>query len=178
MSNTIDHIAAGAVFLRSGNGGVPVGQLLVARRDLLVDAVLRICLSLIGKGNVVMAGSRVFQIIKKTRGALSVNRLPLFRFHPTRLTGWRLDVKRVIDVAGAVTGTIALLPVFLIVAVLTGLISLDPVLFKQTRIGKDGRGFTFYKFRSMVSGDDSRQRQHINAFIRFITRKSVSPVRF
>ncbi len=62
-----------------------------------------------------------------------------------------LVAKRCIDFIGALCGLILLSPVFLIVAVLIKYEdSKGPVLFKQIRIGKDGKEFYMYKFRSMV----------------------------
>ncbi|MGH0589327.1 sugar transferase [Bacillus mycoides] len=62
-----------------------------------------------------------------------------------------LVAKRCIDFIGALCGLILLSPVFLIVAVLIKYQDpKGPVLFKQIRIGKDGKEFYMYKFRSMV----------------------------
>ncbi|MCC6077603.1 multidrug MFS transporter [Bacillus thuringiensis] len=62
-----------------------------------------------------------------------------------------LVAKRCIDFIGALCGLILLSPVFLIVAVLIKYEDpKGPVLFKQIRIGKDGKEFHMYKFRSMV----------------------------
>ncbi|MGH1012811.1 multidrug MFS transporter [Bacillus toyonensis] len=62
-----------------------------------------------------------------------------------------LVAKRCIDFIGALCGLILLSPVFLIVALLIKYEdSKGPVLFKQIRIGKDGKEFYMYKFRSMV----------------------------
>ncbi|AXK21100.1 multidrug MFS transporter [Bacillus toyonensis] len=62
-----------------------------------------------------------------------------------------LVAKRCIDFIGALCGLILLAPVFLIVAVLIKYQDpKGPVLFKQIRIGKDGKEFYMYKFRSMV----------------------------
>lgn len=58
-------------------------------------------------------------------------------------------VKRLIDFLGALIGAIILSPFFLIVAILVRLDSKGPVFFRYERIGKDGREFIFYKFRSM-----------------------------
>ncbi|EEL31343.1 Sugar transferase involved in lipopolysaccharide synthesis [Bacillus cereus Rock3-28] len=62
-----------------------------------------------------------------------------------------LVAKRCIDFIGALCGLILLSPVFLIVAVLIKYQDpKGPVLFKQIRIGKNGKEFYMYKFRSMV----------------------------
>jgi lipopolysaccharide/colanic/teichoic acid biosynthesis glycosyltransferase len=61
--------------------------------------------------------------------------------------------KRILDVFGSLCGLILLLPIFLVVAICIKYE--DPrgsVFFKQQRIGKDGKVFNMYKFRSMVSG--------------------------
>ena len=57
--------------------------------------------------------------------------------------------KRLIDIVGSLCGIILLSPLFLIVAILIKLDSKGPVIFKQTRIGKDSKPFNIYKFRSM-----------------------------
>jgi lipopolysaccharide/colanic/teichoic acid biosynthesis glycosyltransferase len=57
--------------------------------------------------------------------------------------------KRVIDVALGVLGTIALMPVAVAVWVGNQFGNEGPLLFRQARVGKDGRVFTIYKFRTM-----------------------------
>lgn len=57
--------------------------------------------------------------------------------------------KRIFDVIVAVIGMILLFPVFLITAFLVKLTSQGPVIFKQTRVGRDGKLFEIYKFRTM-----------------------------
>jgi exopolysaccharide biosynthesis polyprenyl glycosylphosphotransferase len=77
-----------------------------------------------------------------------------FRFaDPPRST---LLLKRALDIA--VSGTLLLLslPLLLLVSILIKLDSRGPVLFRQRRVGKDGRPFTMLKFRTMVS--DAEQR--------------------
>lgn len=63
-----------------------------------------------------------------------------------------LVTKRAIDVIGSFVGLVLLSPLFLIVALLIKLE--DPkgkVIFRQVRVGKNGKEFNIYKFRSMVS---------------------------
>lgn len=65
----------------------------------------------------------------------------------------QLFVKRVIDLVAAGFALATLWPVIALVAVLVHLRLGSPVLFKQTRIGKDGEPFTMMKFRTMLTGD-------------------------
>jgi exopolysaccharide biosynthesis polyprenyl glycosylphosphotransferase len=64
-------------------------------------------------------------------------------------------VKRVFDFVVAVAGLILCAPLMLLVAILVRLESPGPAIFRQTRIGRDGRPFTLFKFRSMRKGAES-----------------------
>ncbi|BFK82363.1 sugar transferase [Clostridium baratii] len=59
-------------------------------------------------------------------------------------------LKRLIDLLGSVIGLIVLSPIILIVSLLIKFESKGPVIFSQDRMGKDGKVFKMYKFRSMV----------------------------
>ena len=59
-------------------------------------------------------------------------------------------LKRTIDVFGSLVCIIIFSPVFIIAPILIKLDSEGPVFFKQKRVGKDGKYFITYKFRSMV----------------------------
>ncbi len=65
--------------------------------------------------------------------------------------------KRVLDACGASLALLASLPLLLAVAVVIKLDSPGPVLFTQRRVGRGGRLFRLYKFRSMVVGSESGQ---------------------
>jgi len=62
-----------------------------------------------------------------------------------------LATKRTIDIVGSLTGIIILFPLCLLVAICIKLEALkDPIIFSQLRVGKNGKCFKIYKFRSMV----------------------------
>lgn len=58
--------------------------------------------------------------------------------------------KRLLDIIGSVIGLVILFPIFVIVAVVIKIEEKkSPVFFSQTRVGKNGKEFKMYKFRSM-----------------------------
>lgn len=59
-------------------------------------------------------------------------------------------VKRIIDILLSVLAIIVLSPIFLIVAIAIKLDSSGPVVYSQTRVGKNEKHFKMFKFRSMV----------------------------
>jgi lipopolysaccharide/colanic/teichoic acid biosynthesis glycosyltransferase len=79
---------------------------------------------------------------------------------------------RVVDVACAAVMLVLLSPVMVAVAVAVRRSSLGPIIYRQERIGKDGRLFNVFKFRSMTVGTDvavladeeSRRRYEENDF--------------
>lgn len=79
-------------------------------------------------------------------------------FSEQRSLSFRLT-KRMIDIFGSLLGLILLSPVFLIVAILIRKEDPNgPVIFSQKRVGKQGRLFTMYKFRSMCT--DAEEQFH------------------
>lgn len=71
----------------------------------------------------------------------------------------RLMIKRFFDIMGAIVGIIITAFVFPFVALAIKLESKGPVIFKQERIGKNGRHFYMYKFRSMYPDAEERLKE-------------------
>ena len=68
-----------------------------------------------------------------------------------------LGLKRVLDVTISLVGLVLLSPLMLLIAGLIKLTSPGLVLFAQVRAGRNGKPFTFYKFRSMYLGAEEEQ---------------------
>ncbi len=78
-----------------------------------------------------------------------------------------LHLKRFFDVLLSSALGILLLPLMLLIAVLVKISSPGPVLYGQVRVGKDGKVFRMYKFRSMVTtNDDARHRRYVTSLLR------------
>ncbi|MDE7446858.1 MAG: sugar transferase [Lachnospiraceae bacterium] len=71
----------------------------------------------------------------------------------------RLLIKRVMDILGGLVGMLITLVFFPFVALAIKLDSPGPVLFSQTRIGRNGRRFKIYKFRSMYIDAEERKKE-------------------
>jgi lipopolysaccharide/colanic/teichoic acid biosynthesis glycosyltransferase len=75
-------------------------------------------------------------------------------------------LKRATDITGAVLGLALFSPLFLIIPLFIKLTSRGPVLFKQQRVGRFGRMFTFLKFRSMyVNVSHKVHEEYVNDLI-------------
>lgn len=68
-------------------------------------------------------------------------------------------LKRIMDIAGGIVGLFITAAMFPFVAIAIKLDSKGPVLFSQIRIGKNGRRFKIYKFRSMYMDADERKKE-------------------
>jgi exopolysaccharide biosynthesis polyprenyl glycosylphosphotransferase len=79
-----------------------------------------------------------------------VEGLPLMHVELPQFEGRKHLLKRGLDIVASALGLLALLPVLAGIAVLIKLDSPGPVLFRQERVGKNGRTFNMLKFRSMV----------------------------
>ena len=70
---------------------------------------------------------------------------------------WYAFIKRALDIVCSLIGLIVGTPLFILIAVAIKLDSKGSVIFKQTRLGRGGSPFAFYKFRSMRQGSETLQ---------------------
>lgn len=84
----------------------------------------------------------------------------------SKQTGFLAWVKRVFDVVTSSIALVLLSPVFAFIAIAIKLDSQGPAIFKQPRLGKDGKEFVLYKFRSMkADNDESIHRDYVTKLI-------------
>jgi len=88
-----------------------------------------------------------------------VSGLPLLHVEHPELDGGRQVVKDLFDRVMALVALVVLSPLLLVVALLIKFTSEGPVLFRQTRVGRDGREFTVLKFRTMVVDAEARKTE-------------------
>ncbi len=83
--------------------------------------------------------------------------LPVLKFHTVSLNESQLFMKRVLDVIGGSVGLVLFGIAYLIVGPIIKMETPGPVIFKQDRVGRNGRIFQVWKFRSMgVNAEDQK----------------------
>jgi len=92
-----------------------------------------------------------------------IDGIPLITFETNVAEEWQIFIKRIIDIAISGLSIILLSPLLLILAILIKLTSSGPVLFKQERLGLNGRKFVLYKFRTMYTGTQ-RKLSEVDVF--------------
>ena len=88
----------------------------------------------------------------------SVGTYPVITYHTISLNNWELLAKRIFDIIFSVLAIIITSPIMLLTVVAIKLDSPGPALFKQVRVGKNGRHFKIWKFRSMYV--DAEEMKH------------------
>jgi len=76
---------------------------------------------------------------------------PLIEISPDLMPTWQQSIKRLMDITVSILVLIFFSPIFIMTAIGVKMSSPGPILFKQNRIGKKGKSFTMYKFRSMYA---------------------------
>ncbi len=139
-----------ATVARSG-----VKNLIVAFSSVADARVSRLIQHCQERGIEVSVVPRMFDTINNRVAYDTVGGLPLLSFTAVDPKGVQFAVKHAFDRAFALLLLILLSPLLLCVAIAVRLSSPGPALFSQLRVGRDGKVFNFYKFRSMRLPPDS-----------------------
>ncbi|MGH4140117.1 sugar transferase [Clostridium sp.] len=75
---------------------------------------------------------------------------------------FQFTLKRLMDIILSMLGIIILSPIYLIIIIAIKLDSKGPSIFKQVRVGKDGKDFTIFKFRTMIVQAESKRELNID----------------
>ena len=119
----------------------------------------------------------VFGLASLRGGIEEFETLPIIHLRESPLYGWNRVLKRGVDLVGGAVALAGALPVMLLIAAAVRLSSSGPILYRQERMGLDGRRFQMLKFRTMgvdaekdtgprwTTPDDPR-RTTLGAFLR------------
>jgi len=91
----------------------------------------------------------LYDIVSGQARMSSLYGVPLIEVSPQLMKPWEAALKRTLDIVVSLVVIVVGLPLWLLVALLIKLDSPGPVLYKQERVGKNGKHFNILKFRSM-----------------------------
>lgn len=143
-----------------------VEEVIIAKSDVSHDELL----DLIDRSKETRAGvrlvSELYSVVGEKVRLEEYIGVPIVRVQQNQESVLFAVYKRVFDfVFGAVALVLLAIPMA-VIAVLIKLSSPGPVLYRHTRIGKDGEPFEFYKFRTMYAGsDDTSHRKFVDRLI-------------
>jgi exopolysaccharide biosynthesis polyprenyl glycosylphosphotransferase len=100
---------------------------------------------------------RMYEAVNQRAALDYVGGLPLLSLRRTDPRGWKFGLKHAFDRVVAAAALAAFGTLMIIAALAVRLTSSGPVLFRQRRVGRDGREFDVLKFRTMVEADSSRR---------------------
>jgi exopolysaccharide biosynthesis polyprenyl glycosylphosphotransferase len=99
-----------------------------------------------------------FQLTKDQLHVEVLNGIPLLSTRAVSIQGWNLVIKRAADLIVVLGSSLVVLPLMALIALAIRLDSPGPILYMQWRIGKNGKPFRCYKFRSMVDGAEEMKQ--------------------
>lgn len=126
-----------------------IEEVIIGRPELSHQELLTI-IALCERGRVgIKVFPDLFQIIATELSIGDLGGLPLLSVRDVALRGWKLTLKRAVDLAGSAFGLVVLSPVLMLVAALIKIDSKGPAFYAQERMGLDAKPFWCLKFRSM-----------------------------
>jgi exopolysaccharide biosynthesis polyprenyl glycosylphosphotransferase len=144
--------------LESGQTSEPIDEIVFAVTRKKLDEMKQIFLMCEELGIRTRVAMNFFQNRVARIELEELEGVPFLTFTTTPSNETQLAAKRLIDVAVSMLLLVVALPVIVLAALAIKLSSPGSVLFKQERIGLNGRIFTLYKFRTMI--EDAHQRRH------------------
>jgi exopolysaccharide biosynthesis polyprenyl glycosylphosphotransferase len=102
---------------------------------------------------------RLFEVVGSSVEFDDVDGITLLGIRRFGLTKSSMMLKRSMDLLGAAACLVLLAPLLTAIAIAVKVTSRGPVLFRQRRVGRDGRLFEMLKFRTMVDGADAMKAQ-------------------
>jgi len=153
-----------------------VEEVIIAIERSEIDTIERIIIEL-EEANIIIKVIPLMQdIVFGTVKVSGIFHTPLIEISPDLMPAWQQSLKRLIDVLASIVAIVILAPFYVFTAIGVRLSSPGSILFAQERVGRRGKTFMMYKFRSMyedaekfgpqLSSDDDPRITPFGKFIR------------
>lgn len=156
LSSVIERLAA----------DLPIDEVVVASFDLPADQISEIVSHPAMRETRVRTVPELFGLPPSKVQVVDFADFPLLTLFENPVRGPRWKVKRALDVVVAAVAILVLSPILLAIAAAIRLTSDGPILFRQQRVGMDGKRFDVIKFRTMTAGaPDAVHREFMTAML-------------
>lgn len=152
-------VSDAAEILRSRRGA----SVIIAASAIESTTTNRLARDLLDRGVHVELSSTLRDIASQRLVVRPLGRFPVVYVEPVQRGGWRRMAKRTFDIALALGALVATSPIVAAAALAIRLDSPGPVLFKQVRVGRNGRPFQVLKLRTMVVDAEARRSELLEA---------------
>jgi exopolysaccharide biosynthesis polyprenyl glycosylphosphotransferase len=132
-----------------------VDRVIIAPRETDSDEFLDLISLVKSLGVRVSVLPRIFEVVGTAVEFDTLNGITVLGVRRFGLTRSSRALKRAMDIVGASIGLVAISPLLAAMVIAIRLDSRGPILFRQTRVGRNGERFTMLKFRTMVDGADA-----------------------
>lgn len=136
-----------------------VDEVLLNIPDMRKEQLGKFITRLEDMGIVVHAATEMFGLKEQEKAIEKLGSYRVLTYCPRKFEPVELFLKRMMDIAGGIVGCLICGAFFPVVAAAIYIESPGPVIFKQIRIGKNGRRFMLYKFRSMYADAEARKKE-------------------
>jgi exopolysaccharide biosynthesis polyprenyl glycosylphosphotransferase len=141
-----------------------VDRVIIAPGHTDLEEVMNLAGAAAAVGVKVSVVPRILEMIGSAVEFDDIEEIPLLTMRRVQLSWSSQLIKRALDVVISVSGLVLLAPAWAFIAIAIRLETPGPVLFRQIRVGRDGKLFEMLKFRTMVDGahEQRDQLRHLN----------------
>jgi exopolysaccharide biosynthesis polyprenyl glycosylphosphotransferase len=160
-----------------------IEEIIIAIETSEHDKIKEILSALDYRSVTVKAIPDMFDILAGTVKMSTIYTSPLVKISNGLMPAWQENLKRIIDVFGSIIALIIFMPFFPLVYIGIKSSSKGSIFYSQKRVGKYGKEFTIYKFRSMYAGAEpngpalsSNEDPRITRFGQFMRRTHIDEI--
>ena len=147
-----------------------INEILIVIRRVPYTRLINVVDRCLNTGIVTRIHSDTLKVIANKLSVEYYSNIPVVMLLQTSINSFAWKTKRIIDIFIAFVSLIILSPLMMCIAACINISSKGPIIFKQTRIGKNGKPFSFYKFRSMnIDTSCKIHEAYVQSFIEGIT---------
>ena len=97
-----------------------------------------------------------YQLVSGLNKTNQIFGMPIIEISPEPMPIWERIVKRSLDIIVSIIGIILTAPFLMILAIMVRIDSKGPIIYAQRRVGRNGKHFTMYKFRTMYTDAEAK----------------------